>query len=308
MLIETIPLYDRPGHEDVSLTAYIHQPSSQLYPGKKRPAVLICPGGAYIKCSDREAEPVALRFASMGYQAYVLRYSTYMEGEQRYPDPKKEPMHPKPERVYPVQLLETGRAMLAIRANADRWMTDPDQVILCGFSAGAHNCALYATRWFEPLVTGPLGCIPEDIRPAAAILCYSVCDYLYMKEYSEKDLTAIGFFMMSNLGYLGVAVPDEALLDAVSPARHVTKQTPPMFLWATAADDLVPVQNSLLMAKALAEQGIPFALHIFECGPHGMSLATQASARFPRQINDTASQWVALAEEWLESRFPLELE
>lgn len=66
-------------------------------------------------------------------------------------------------------------------------------------------------------------------------------------------------------------------MDEVSPARHVTENTPPMYLWATASDELVPVQHSLRMAHALAEHKIPFELHVFEEGPHGLGLSTQAT-------------------------------
>ena len=65
MKVERLQLYeDRP---DVTLTTYILDDSPEMIPGQKRPAVLVCPGGGYIFCSDREAEPVALRFAAMGY-------------------------------------------------------------------------------------------------------------------------------------------------------------------------------------------------------------------------------------------------
>lgn len=75
MITKTIELYD--GRSDVTLTTYIRSNSLELLNGKERPAVLICPRGAYLGCSDREAEPVALRFVAMGYHAFVLRYSTY---------------------------------------------------------------------------------------------------------------------------------------------------------------------------------------------------------------------------------------
>ena len=74
------------GREDVTLTTYVLQDSPDLLAGKSRPAILICPGGGYFNCSDREAEPIALRFAGMGYHCFVLRYSTYCRGEGFFPD------------------------------------------------------------------------------------------------------------------------------------------------------------------------------------------------------------------------------
>ena len=70
-----------PGREDVSLTTYVLDDSQEMLAGKARPAVIVCPGGAYLSCSDREGEPVALRFNAMGYHAFVLRYSVYSENK-----------------------------------------------------------------------------------------------------------------------------------------------------------------------------------------------------------------------------------
>jgi acetyl esterase/lipase len=116
-----------------------------------------------------------------------------------------------------------------------------------------------------------------------------------------------GFFHKSDLIFLGSEDPDDELLDAVSPARHVSAETPPTFIWATAADNLVPVQHSIIMAKSLADKKIPFELHIFEEGMHGLSLATQATALARSQIKSDASKWADLAGAWLEKRFALDL-
>ncbi len=75
MITETIKLIEE--REDVTLTTYVWGDSPELLKGKARPAVLICPGGGYFSCCDREAEPVAFAFAAMGYHTFVLRYSVY---------------------------------------------------------------------------------------------------------------------------------------------------------------------------------------------------------------------------------------
>ena len=99
----------------------------------------------------------------------------------------------------------------------------------------------------------------------------------------------------------------EEKLKEVSPALNVTEDTPPTFLWATAADGLVPVQHSLRMAHALADHKIPFELHVFEEGDHGLSVASQASAMSKTQMDANAVKWVELAECWLAKRFALDL-
>lgn len=307
MISEVIKLYE--DRNDVTLTTYILQDSPQLLAGGRRPAVIICPGGAYLDCSDREAEPVAMKFASMGYHTFVLRYSRY--GTE--PDGSKAdlfaqtPEHlPKEHCLYPTHMREIGKAMLIIHEHAEEWLVDTEKIAVCGFSAGAHNTAMYATRWHEEIICGFFGEEKEKFRPAAAILGYTLSDYLLMKEAvlasSPQDAA---FFGLSNTAFLGEAIPSDEKLLEVSPARHVTENTPPTFLWATAADAMVPVQQTLQMATALADGKIPFEMHIFEEGPHGLSLATPASAGIKTMVNADAAKWADLAGCWLEKRFAL---
>ena len=302
MLTKQIKLYE--DREDVSLTIYVIGEKGELCNVGKRPAVIICPGGAYIGCSDREAEPVALKYNAMGYQAFVLRYSTYREGKLDFSkissdwQPKEHCQHPNPVR-------EIGEVMLMIREHADEWFVDTNKIIICGFSAGAHNTAMYTTYWHTPMLTDYFGVDKEMLRPAAAILGYTLSDYIYMKENLNQETEEL--FNISNLSFLGDTNPSEKVLHEVSPARLVTEHNPPTFLWATAADRLVPVQHSLCMARALADHKVPFEMHIFEEGPHGLSLATQASSVSQLQVNEEVAKWMELVEKWLEKRFKLPL-
>lgn len=294
MRTECIQLY--PTREDVTLTIYVWTDSPNLLAGKKRPAVLICPGGGYFNCSDREAEPIALRFAAMGYHAFVLRYSTYTEGGA-FPDISK-PLPVKERDLHPAPMRDIGAAMCLICEHAADWLVDTDRIAVCGFSAGGHNAAMYATRWREEGFP----------KPAAAILGYPLTDYVFKRDYESRQVGGVTmFFSASDTAYLGTPKPTAEQLADVSPARHVTKDTPPTFLWATAADELVPVQHSLLMATALANAGIPFELHVFEKGKHGMGLADQASAEALTDCNADAAGWAELAGKWLQKRFALPL-
>lgn len=288
MRVETIRLYkDR---EDVTLTTYVLQDSPEMLNGKKRPCVLICPGGAYLSLSDREAEPVALRFAAMGYHAFVLRYS--VDGRGSYPAP----------------MLEIGMAVLCIHEHAEEWLVDTEKIALCGFSAGAHNVSMYATNWQREVFQEYFGKNADKLKPAAVLLGYTLSDYVYMKE-AKADMEPMEkqMFAASNKSFLGSEDAQEELLIKASPARFVTESVPPTFLWATAADRLVPVQHTIRMAHALADKKIPFELHIFEEGDHGLSLAIQASAMAETEINETAAQWIPMAENWLRKRFALPL-
>lgn len=303
MIHEIMYLYEE--RTDVTLTTYILSDSKEMLAGGKRPAVLICPGGAYLGCSDREAEPVAMAFNAMGYHTFVLRYTTY--GGEVF-EKGFEGMVPKKQCQHPAPMQEIGLAMLKIKKHAKEWLVDENRVAICGFSAGAHNCAMYATHWHTPMINDLAENQKEMFRPAACILGYCLSDYSYMKEYTLQDAGAVAMFEASNLSFLGEKEASKERLIEVSPAWYVTKETPPVFLWATAADELVPVQHSIRMAYALAEQKVPFEIHIFEEGAHGLSLATQASAAFVSQVNEDAAKWVQLADAWLKKRFALVLQ
>ena len=127
-------------NENVTLTKYILDTSFDNRAGYKRPAVLVCPGGGYAFCSNREAEPIAMHFLAMGYNAFILRYSL-----------NENSMFPQP-------LDDANEAMQVIIDNADEWLVDINKIAVCGFSAGGHLAAALGTM--------------GKIRPAAMILGY----------------------------------------------------------------------------------------------------------------------------------------
>lgn len=137
--------------------------------------------------------------------------------------------------MHPAPMREIGMAMRLICEHEEEWLVDTDRIAVCGFSAGGHNAAMYATRWHEE---------PGNPRPAAAILCYPLTDYVYKRESeARRDPMNQMFFRASDRAFLGTEEPGAALLDEVSPARHVTENTPPTFLWATAADSRCSIRS-----------------------------------------------------------------
>lgn len=303
MKMETVRLYE--ARSDVTLTAYLPDGSPEMFHGR-RPGVIVCPGGAYLNLSDREGEPIAIQFAAMGYHAFVLRYSVYNEGRPGFPDlsqaflPKEHCRHPRP-------MLDIAAAFACIHDHAKQWKVDVERIAVCGFSAGAHNCAMYAANWHTPLISEAMGRDAAQFRPAAAILCYGHSDYVYMHENPVDDPFGAALFAASNTAFLGTDHPGHDLLEEVSPNRHVTEHMPPTFLWATSEDALVPVQHTLIMAKALADAHIPFEVHVFEHGDHGLATATQSSAPSLSCIDRDAARWLPLCEAWLLKRFALKL-
>ncbi len=222
--------------------------------GRLRPAMIICPGGAYERCSLREGEPVALKFMEKGCQCFVLDYSV------------------APVR-FPAALRQLAMAVAWVREHAADWDIDPQRVFVCGFSAGGHLAASLGVFWNRPFVCEHLGLKKESIRPDGLILSYPViCAGGFAHEGSMVNL-GIRERLELGAGEQVQQIEGEELTELFSLEKQVHGQVPPTFLWHTQSDGSVPVENSLLFSMALRAAGVPFELHVFPEGRHGLSLA-----------------------------------
>lgn len=271
------------------LQVYLRGNDPEFNGTSRYPGLLICPGGGYAFTSGREAEPVALEFLARGYQCFVLRYSC------RYAcppgNPGCEPQQLQAREVhFPTQLLEAACAMRLIRARAADFAVRPDRVAAMGFSAGGHLAATLGTMWDAPEIRATLG-DTVGLRPDALCLCYPVID---SGTFAHADSIAC---------LLG-GDADPALVRRMALQHAVRPDMPPAFLWHTAADQTVPVQNSLLLAQAMAGAGVPFSIHIFPNGAHGMSLASALSAPEAdpaSRMDPQVAQWPALFDRWMQA-------
>ena len=220
-----------------NLVSYLHDED------ELKPCMIIAPGGGYRTVSPNEGELVAGKFYSKGYNVFILTYTTNL-------------LATEPLRLQP--LKDISRAVRFIRLHAVDFNIDADKLVLCGFSAGGHLCASLSVHYMDINDTGEYSGVPN--RPDAAILSYPVIT-AGEKGHGNSFTSLFG----------NNASAEE--LDYMSLEKHVDKDTPPCFLWHTATDELVPVENSLLFAEACKNMGVNYALHIFSDGPHGLSLA-----------------------------------
>ncbi|WP_166432433.1 alpha/beta hydrolase [Lacrimispora amygdalina] len=281
-------------------TAYLIEDSKELLPGKKRPVMVIAPGGGYLFTSDREAEPIAFQFLSMGYHAVVLRYTTG--------DPEG-----KRTGVASTALKELAQTVRYLRENCGRLFIDPDKIGICGFSAGAHLAASLGVHWQEKELGEslfPSPCSTDKIRPNALILAYGLLDYQVMKKKSAEDAgdaskkEMFAFMDRANAALTGETELTEDVIHTFSPSRFVSSMTPPAFLWHTSKDGLVYAENSLVFALEMARHHVPYELHIFQDGEHGLALANQVTANSQNQISPEVEAWVQLAGAWLKKQLP----
>lgn len=279
MQVEIIHLKDQypslgQNDRDPVLTAYIRSGLTYAeHPDVKQPGILLCPGGGYSNVSPREAEPIALRLVAMGCNVFMLNYSV------------------KPHR-FPAQLQEVAAVMEMIHANAEAWNTDLKKIIIMGFSAGGHLAAHYTNAYDCPEVRQ---LFPESKPVQGSILCYPVIS-------AESICGHMGSFR--NLtGETDPFAPD--FIEKFSCDRLVTEKTPPAFVWHTAADTVVPVENSIRYVQALAKYNIPFALHIYPYGPHGLSTVDAVTNKVVKPGSALAKSWLPELEKWLQVQFDI---
>lgn len=221
-----------------SLTPFLPEPAQAT-----GAAIVVCPGGGYGGLAAHEGQDYALFLNQQGIAAFVLKYRLGSHGYR-----------------HPSMLLDAQRAVRMVRARAAEWKLDPKHVGIMGSSAGGHLASTALTHFDagKPDATDPIE--RQSSRPDLGILCYPVI--------TMGPNTHAG----SKKNLLGNE-PDAALVDLLSNEKQVTKETPPCFIWHTWEDKAVKVENTLEFAAALQRNGVPFDLHVYQQGRHGIGLA-----------------------------------
>lgn len=256
-----------------NLYTYFLDSSIEMRPNEKRPVILMCPGGGYEMTSDREAEPMAMQFLAMGYHVAILRYSVC------------------PVR-YPAALLQVAESVLYLKEHADEYHIDPEKIVVQGCSAGGHLAANYGIAWNSPFLIKLMGMEndPEQLCVAGLLLCYPV---ITSGEKAHEE---------SFRNLLGEQYEEKK--EELSLENQVTPDTPPTFLWHTATDETVPVENSLYFFQACLQQGVSAELHIYPVGGHGLSLANEETCRANGiGVQKECQSWIGLAQTWLKKIF-----
>ncbi len=213
-------------------------------------AVVVCPGGGYSgRATDHEGTQVADWLNARGVHAFILKYRTVNESKIA------PPLEPGP-------MLDVQQAIRTVRAHAKQYGIDPTKIGVWGFSAGGNVASTAATHFDKgkPDAEDPIDKV--SCRPDFAIVAYGVISM-------QPGVTHNG----SRNNLLGPK-PDPKLVDFYSNEKHVTKETPPTFLFHTKEDKVVPIKNSQLFYEALKEHGVPAELYVVQKGRHGVGLGT----------------------------------
>ena len=205
-------------------------------------AILICPGGGYTFLAAHEGEGYARFFAENGIAAFVVTYRLGSNGHH-----------------YPAPYQDVSRALRYLRAHAGDWAIDPHRIAIIGSSAGGHLASMLLTGFDAGIPGDPDPIERQSNRPDLGILCYPLIII-----GPDADRRSVANLFGPN--------PSPGLATLLSTELHVTPSTPPCFLFHTWEDKSVNVEHSLAFAAALRAHGVPFDLHIYQHGVHGIGL------------------------------------
>jgi acetyl esterase/lipase len=266
------------------LVCYIYDAPLAYKKEYRSPAMIVCPGGGFVALSPREGEPVALRYFAEGYAAFVLHYPIGEKGAE-----------------FPKGLLALAAALAHVREHAEEYHINPDQISVCGFSAGGHVAASLACKWNRPEICGALHTGPENIKPNGAIICYGVIDLEQQFHYPADEFRGRiqegTEAMFRRLLGPGPHTPEARASIALQ--NQVTPETSPCFIWHTFDDKTVHVMNSIVFAEALAKKGVPFDLHIYRTGLHGLALSNSITQTREGDVNPACEEWLERSLRWL---------
>jgi acetyl esterase/lipase len=225
-------------------------------------AMVICPGGGYAHLAPHEGNDYALWLNQHGVTCFVLRYRLGGDGYR-----------------YPVEFQDGTRAMRWVRVHAAKYKIDSHRVGLMGSSAGGHLVSMVLTHFDAGNTNSSDSVERESSRPDLGILCYAV---ITMGKYAHAG---------SKVNLLGPK-PSRKLVKYLSGELQVTTNTPPCFLWCTYEDNVVPMENTLVFAEALRKNHVPFDLHVYQNGGHGMGLAAKPPFAHPHPWANDCLFWL----------------
>lgn len=262
---------------------------------KKRPAIIICPGGAYMIHAKKESEPIALTFMQKGYHCFVLKYAVATDRD----NPNSEI---NPNAKYPIPVLQLMESIHIVKQNAEHWFIDINQVYIMGFSAGGHVCASLGVRWKDETLINQLSFKPQDneLQPTGMILGYPMLAHntkefnqLYNSQFNEKTLKMMNYVLYQTDN------PSENQINSINLINYISKDTIPTFIWHSTDDCVVDSRNSTKFVEKMIYYGIPCEYHLFGHGNHGKSVSSELISMNENEIDSHLNLWVLLAHYWM---------
>lgn len=264
------------------------------------PAMIIVPGGAYLKIARREGESIALQYLQYGYSCFVLHYTPYLKSEDQIfsqnPEFNQDGRYPNPE----LYLMTT---IHMIRSHAMEWGIDPMRVFATGFSAGGHIIATVATRWHDPSLISRLGFIPleNELKLSGCVLGYPMLsgDNHNAFMINRKNPQIQKMAILVDYALYGHYGPSKKEIEELDVIKYVSKDTSPMMIWHMVDDMIIPSIDSTRMILAMQKADVQCEYHLFRSAPHGIATAKEQYSCYDNDIQPHVATWITEAYYWL---------
>ena len=278
------------GNKGAQATFYLQEPNKEIDINRKSPVMIIVPGGAYMWTSWREEEPVALEFLGKGFSCVVAEYAT--EGLEFYDgnhDYSREPVS-----AFPNPLIDLAKIIAYVRQKAEEWKLDVNSINVVGFSAGGNLTSQLGVYWNTDWLESLVGLRRSFYKPNSICLAYGAPIMVQEKQENQVKPDFVDYATLGNN-------QSKDRIDKVNVVDNINKSVPPTFIWHTTEDPYVPVTSAWRFALGLEENEIPYELHLYQKGKHGLVLADlRTDSKDDRsQSNKQASSWVGLYLGWL---------
>ena len=251
---------------DAILTSYCPDNFNEWSLKEKRKCLLVLPGGGYEFVSEREKEPVALRFLGYDIACFTLQYTI------------------TPKLKYPYPLVEVYAAWAYIRRNAEKYHIDIDKIAVIGFSAGGHLAASCSCYHQDEEYAKYLNINVEEMKINGCLLAYPVISSDFGHSISIRNITQ----------------GRKDLYDKFSIEKNVTPSFPKTFIWHTTFDTIVPLRNSLALAEALSMNKVFLELHVYPMHDHGQALCDR-SVYTKEMLNDEIIREMKHNTQWVDN-------
>jgi len=293
--ITTIKLNDT-----ASIKAYVADAAIGYKKYKKRPAIILAPGGAYLIHATREKEGIALDFLAKGYSVFILEYSLGFSSREAKESGLEEL---DTAARYPEPVLEMMETIHYLKEHSEEFNLDSKRLFMLGFSAGAHVCASCGVFWNSSNFTKKLSFIPteNELKVSGMILCYPLINpspetTVAINDPNNKDTRLVNEFLYRTQS------PSKEQRDAVNLTKWVTSETIPTFIWHSTDDPVVHSVDTTRFVLVLQEHRIDCEYHLFTKGGHGLALANEVYAHNQYDIQPDIAIWTSMAKKWMDDR------
>jgi acetyl esterase/lipase len=213
------------------------------------PAVVFIHGGGWEAGSKSEFEDIAKGLAGQGYVGFAVEYRLMKDGKNNYP----------------AAVDDVQRAVRWVRAHAKDYFVDPNRIAALGGSAGGHLVSMLGTT--DTRDNSDLELAGYSSRVNCVVDMFGPADLTRNFPNHNREGLDVQALLERFMG--GPQPGRETLYREASPLYQIDSKTVPFLIFHGSADELVPVEQSRLLAEALKTAGVTVEYVEFEGEGHG---------------------------------------